>query len=482
MGSHPALKLGGIVFLALGGFQLFPLVLALNFNEPQWSNFAISSACAGLAGALLLIISRKSREMTERDGFVGAVFALLAATCAGGLPYMLEGGLGSFTDAMFEAMSGFTTTGASVIGDYGSLGRGMMLWRGMTQWIGGLGILVFAVVVLPALGVGGMQIYKREVPIRYTENFGSRIRRTALALWIVYSLLTLAEFCVLYLLGLAPLEALNYSFTTVSTGGFSTRAASVGAFASPAVEWALIGFMLLAGMNFTLHYRFLLRRGQKAAYLRDLEWRWFIIIGVVAALSISGYLVNTQGFAWSEALTKSTFQTVSILTSTGYHSADYTTWGAFPQLLLLLGMFVGGCSGSTTGGVKLARVILVFKYIRQEMLRLVHPRAIIQIRLGRIRIGHDIIENIQAYFFLYLISLAIITLLIALDGHGLLTSLGAGVSALSNVGVGLGEVGPAGGYGHLSDYSKWVLTCAMLLGRLELMTVLVLFTRGAWGR
>ena len=360
------------------------------------------------------------------------------------------------------------------------MSESLLLWLSMTQWLGGLGILVFAVVVLPSLGIGGMQIYKREVPGVYSENFGTRIKRTAFALWIVYAALTVVEFCVLYLLGLPPLEAANHSLTTISTGGFSTQTGSVGGYASPAIEWAVIIFMLLAGMNFSLHYRCLLRRGQKTAHVMDLEWRWYLTVGVLAGLAIAFYLSALREYGWHTALRTGIFQAVSILTTTGYYTDNYVAWGAFPQLLLLLGMFVGGCTGSTAGGVKLARVILVFKYIRQEMLRLIHPRAVIHVRLGRIRVNQDIIENIQAYFFLYLITLAAVTLLIALDGHGLMTSLGAGVSALSNIGPGFGEVGPEGGFAHFSDYSKWVMIVAMMLGRLELMTVFVLFTPGAW--
>lgn len=482
MNTHPALKLAGIILLALGSTQLIPLAVALSLGEPQWGGFALSAGCTTATGALLFLLAFRSPELRERDGFAGATLSITAAVCAGALPYLFTGEIPQFSDAIFESMSGFTTTGASILVDYAGMSQSVMLWRSMTQWLGGLGILVFAVVVLPALGVGGMQVYKREVPGSYSENFSTRLRRVAYALWLVYVILTVAEFLVLYALGLPPLEALNYALTTICTGGFSTRASSVGGLSSPAIEWALIVFMMLAGMNFSLHYRCLLRRGQKTAHLRDLEWQWYLVIAVLAAFSLTVYLATVQGREWGQALTKSTFQAVSILTTTGYHSDDYTAWGAFPQLLLLLGMLVGGCTGSTTGGVKLARVILVFKYIRQEMLRLVHPRAVIQVRLGRLRVGGEIIENIQAYFFLYLITLAVVTLLIALDGHDMLTSLGVGVSALSNIGPGLGETGPGDGFAQLSVYSKWVMIIAMMLGRLELMTVFVLFTPGAWRR
>ncbi|MCZ6472659.1 MAG: TrkH family potassium uptake protein [SAR324 cluster bacterium] len=480
MSVHPVFRYVGATLAVVGMAQTLPLAAAHMLGEPERWMFGLSALCAAGAGALLIVLTRNAGDITDRDGFSVATFCFVAAAVAGALPYLLGTDMSTFTDAIFESMSGFTTTGASIVTDYAGLSQSILLWRSLTQWLGGLGILVFAVVILPALGIGGMQIYKREVPGTYSENIGTRIRNSARGLWLVYVVLTVLAACALYVLGMRPLEALNHALTAVSTGGFSTRAASVGAFASPAIEWTLVVFMLLGGMNFTLHYRCVMRRGQKAAHLADLEWRWFIAIGTLVSLSLAGYLAAIRHYALPEAFTKGAFQAVSILTTTGYHSDNYVRWGAFPQLLLLLGMFVGGCTGSTSGGVKMARVILVFKYIGQEMLRLVHPRAVIHVRLGRIRVNQDMIENIQAYFFLYLISLAVVTLLIALDNNGFMTSLGTGVSALSNIGPGFGETGPGAGYAHLSAYSKWVITVAMLLGRLELMTVFVLFTPAAW--
>ena len=255
MGVHPAFKLGGLILVTLGVAQSIPLAVALVSGEPEWRIFGISALSAALAGSALLLLTWRARAIKERDGFAAMTLSMLTATCAGALPYLLTPGLGGFTDAIFESMSGFTTTGASTVAHIDGMSESLLLWRSMTQWLGGLGILVFAVVVLPSLGIGGMQIYKREVPGVYSENFGTRIKRTAFALWIVYAALTVVEFCVLYLLGLPPLEAANHSLTTISTGGFSTQTGSVGGYASPAIEWAVIIFMLLAGMNFSLHYR-----------------------------------------------------------------------------------------------------------------------------------------------------------------------------------------------------------------------------------
>ncbi len=476
----PVSRVVGTMLIVLGGAQLLPMGLAIADGSAHWRLFLGCAAATAAAGVALKLCGRRAAEMTERDGFPVVTFCWLLAAFAGAAPYVLAGATESLTDALFESMSGFTTTGATVFSAPEGLGRSLLLWRSMTQWFGGLGTLVLAVVILPALGVGGMEIYKREVPRAYAERFAHRIRDTARALWMVYVLLTVLETGVLYVLGMSAFEAFNHALTTVSTGGFATRAGSIGAFHSPAITWAVILFMLAAGMNFVLHYRSLMRKGHRTAHLSHPEWRWYMLIALLTSLAICAYLALALDYGWFEAVTKGAFAVVSILTTSGYHVDDYVSWGSFPQLLLLLGMFVGGCWGSTSGGVKLARVVVVFRYLGQEMLRLVHPKAVIYVKLGSTRVTLDIIGSIQAYFFLYLISLAAVTLLISLDGHSLMTSLGAGVSALSNVGPGFGEVGPAGTYAHFSGYAKWVMIAAMLVGRLELMTVLVLLNPKVW--
>jgi trk system potassium uptake protein TrkH len=475
----PILRIVGTLLIVLGGAQLLPLGVALYNGEEAWRDFLGSGAGAAVAGGLLVLASRNANEISEKDGFGVVTFCWMFATLAGAVPYYLSGTVSSVTDAVFESMSGFTTTGATILTDFEGLGQGILLWRSLTQWFGGMGIIVLALVILPALGIGGMQLYRREVPGPYSEKITPRLRDTARALWSIYIGVTLLEGLLLFLLGMTPFEALNHALTTAATGGFSTRAGSIGEFGA-AIQWTIIVFMLLGGMNFALHYRCLMRRGHRTAHFKDLEWKWFVGLALVASVAVSAYLFGSHDYGWAKAFTRGTFQVVSIITTTGYHSDDYVLWGAFPQIVLLLLMIAGGCAGSTSGGIKMARLVLVFKFIRQELLRLVHPKVVVHVKLGHARVTPDIIGNIQAYLFLYMTTLAVVTLLIALDDNSILTSFGAAVSALSNIGPGLDAVGPSGGFAGLSTYVKWVMIAGMLMGRLELMTVFVLFTPRAW--
>lgn len=478
----PIINVVGVLLSVLGFAQAIPMGVSLYFGEADWLYLGRASLISLSLGLLMTYVSRGTRDISERDGFIVVTLAWFSASIVGALPYVLTGTVGSFTDAMFESMSGFTTTGASIFTDYTHISHGVFLWRSMTQWFGGMGIIVLALVILPALGVGGMQLYKREVPGPYSEKLTPRLRDTARALWTVYLGITVAEAVVLYLLGMTPLEAINHSLTTISTGGFSTRGSSIAGFNSPAIEWALIVFMVIAGINFSLHYRLFNHPRGKIPHFRDSEFGWYLAAVILAALAIAAYLVVVKGYAPVNGLTKSTFQVVSIVTTTGFGSDDYVLWGAFPQLVLVMLMIAGGCAGSTSGGIKWVRILLVFKYIYLELLRLVHPRLVVHAKLNKMRVSQNILSNIFAFIFLYLTILVVVTLLISLEGHSLLTSMGAAVSALGNVGPGLDAVGPVQNYAHFSSYSKWVLLLAMLMGRLELMTVIVLFMPFIWRR
>lgn len=484
MNLFPILSVVGTLLMVLGGAQFIPMFLALGLGEQSWVSFLYSALGSMGVGGVLFFSGRGRGEIAEKEGFSVVTLGWVFAALSGAIPYYLSGATPSFTDGFFESMSGFTTTGASIFPSYAfpSLGQGILLWRSMTQWFGGMGIIVLALVILPALGIGGMQLYKREVPGPTSEKLTPRLRDTAQVLWGVYLILTVVVSLVLFALGMSPLEAINHALTTVSTGGFSTSASSVGGFNSAGIEWALTIFMLMGGTNVALHYRFLFHRSKKGSYFKDEEWLWYIAVFLGAFLAVSLFLKIHHGYPVFEALTKSAFQVASILSTTGFGSDDYGAWGTFPQLLLLILMVMGGCAGSTSGGVKLVRVVLLFKYMRLEMIKLIHPRAVIHARLGTQRVEIGVLGNIVGFFFLYLTTVAVITLLVSLDGHSLATSIGAAVSAVGNIGPGLGQVGPASHYGGLSDYVKWVLMMGMLLGRLELMTVMVLIFPQTWRR
>ncbi|MCZ6729932.1 MAG: TrkH family potassium uptake protein [SAR324 cluster bacterium] len=474
------LKVVGALMMVLGGAQLVPMAASLLYGEGDWPVFLASALAVLAAGGFLFTISRNASEISVRDGFAVVTFSWIAAAIAGSLPYYFSGAVATFTDAMFESMSGFTTTGASVLTDFAVLSHGILLWRSMTQWFGGMGIIVLALVILPALGIGGMQLYRRESPGPDSDKITPRIRDTAKALWAIYLLLTVSEALALYILGMTPFEAVNHSLTTVATGGFSTRADSIGGFDSAAIEWTLIGFMLFGGMNFTLHYRLFTKPGQRWGYFGNLEWWWFVSAVAIASLSVIAYLFFKQDYALSEALTKGVFQVVSLATSSGFVSDDYVRWGAFPQILLVIMMLGGGCAGSTSGGIKWLRILLMFKNIRLQLLRLVHPHVVVQVKINHAVVTRDIQRNIYAFVSLFFITLGVLTLLISLDGHSMLTSIGAAVSALANIGPGLDAVGPTESYLPLSAYVKWLLISGMLLGRLELMTVFMLLLPFTW--
>ena len=472
----------GTLLIVLGVAQVAPMAVSFLYGEPDWYVFLGTFIAAGLIGGGMCLVSRNAREISERDGFFVVTLAWISATLIGAVPYYWTGTVTGVTDAIFESMSGFTTTGASIFTDYSSVSHGIFLWRSMTQWFGGMGIIVLALVILPALGIGGMQLYKREVPGPYSEKLTPRLRDTAKALWSVYLGITVVQAVVLYVLGMNAFEAVNHSLTTVATGGFSTNGGSIAGFNSAAIEWTIIVFMALSGMNFSLHYRLLVRSRGQNPYLRDTEWVWYSIALVVACAAVVSYLALKDGYPLGRALTKGTFQVVSLITSTGYSSDNYVLWGAFPQILLVLLMITGGCAGSTSGGIKWVRVLLMFKYAHLELLRLVHPRMVVHAKLNHVRVSQDILGNIFAFMFLFFTSLALVTLLLALDGQSILTSFGAAAAALANIGPGLDAVGPMGNYAHLSGYAKWVLILAMLMGRLELMTVFVLFLPVMWKR
>jgi trk system potassium uptake protein TrkH len=343
-----------------------------------------------------------------------------------------------------------------------------------------MGIIVLALVILPALGIGGMQLYKREVSGPSAEKLTPRIRDTARALWSVYALLTLAQAIALVLAGMPVFDAINHALTTLSTAGFSTRDGSIGAYNSAAIEWIIIFFMMAAGTNYFLHYRAMFRRGQQLNYFRDPEWRWYAFGTVVAALVMAGYLIVERDYEPFRALTKGTFQVVSVLTTTGYGSDDFGQWGPFPMMLLFALMITGGCAGSTSGGVKWVRIVLMMKFIRMEVLRLIHPRLVVHAKFGHARVTPDILGNVFAFIFLYMTTLGVTTLLLTLDGNSILTAMGSAASALGNVGPGFDATGPSTTFAGLSDFSKWVLTLAMMMGRLELMTVFALFMPHTW--
>jgi trk/ktr system potassium uptake protein len=472
----------GLLVILTGLAQLVPAAVSWGYGEGDWADFLDSAVLATAVGAIMFFAARTREEITERDGFVIVSSGWCVVSFVGAIPFMLTGTTRTLTDALFESVSGFTTTGASILVDYSKLTHGVLMWRSLTHWMGGMGILIFVLVILPSLGVGGMQLYKREASGLSTEKLTPRLRDTAVALWSVYFLLTVAETLVLWALGMTFFDAVNHSMATIATGGFGTHADSIAGFHSPAIEWTIIVFMYLGALNMALHYRVLHSRGRQWPHFSSEEWRFYTTALIVLSLGLALYLVVKMHYEPLNALTKSTFQVVSIGSTTGFASDDYVPWGPGPQLIMLFLMIAGGCAGSTAGGLKEVRVLLLFKSIRMELLTLIHPRLSMLNKLDRQRVEPAVLKTIFVFFFLYMSTLGMASLILTLTGNSIPTALGGVASTMGGVGPGLDALGPSATYAPLPALDKWVLMSTMMLGRLELMTLYVFILPEMWRR
>ncbi|MDH4026883.1 MAG: TrkH family potassium uptake protein, partial [Desulfuromonadales bacterium] len=396
----------------------------------------------------------------------------------GALPFVFSGAIPSYLNAFFETMSGFTTTGSTILTDIEAMPPSLLLWRSLTQWLGGMGIIVLSLAILPMLGVGGMQLFKAEVPGPTTDRLKPRIQDTAKLLWGVYVLLTCIETLLLMAGGMSFFDGLNHAFTTMATGGFSTRNASVAAYNSVYIDWIITIFMFLAGVNFSLHY--LALRGKIGDFIRNEEFLFYSSLVIVGTALIT--MLNMGGTypGFLDNLRYSAFQVVSIITTTGFGTADYELWPVLCQYLLVFFMFIGGCAGSTGGGMKVARILLLFKHAQVQVYRLIHPRAVRLVKLGDRPVDKDVMQSILGFFALYLGVFVAASFIMAATGMDLNSAGGSVIATLSNIGPGLGSVGPVDNFAHVPAIGKLVLAFCMLLGRLELFTVLVLVFPSFW--
>jgi len=473
------LNLLGFLNLILAGTMVLPLLVNWIYGEPHTRGFLLSIAATALSGLfMMLIFKRSSRELTHRDGFAIVALGWINAAFFGALPYLFTGSLASLTDACFEAASGFTTTGSTIFTDIQKHPYSVLFWRNLTQWLGGMGIILLSLAILPFLGVGGMQLYRAEVPGPTTDKLRPRIAQTARILWEVYVLFSAAEVLTLLLGGMNLFDALCHTFSTMATGGFSPKNQSIEFYQSPFLEYAITFFMFLAGANFALHYRFL--KGNVKVFWRDTEFCFYTSVVLLATLFISLNLWLSIQKEFFQAFRLAIFQVVSILTTTGFSTADFENWPFFSQYLLFTLMFIGGCAGSTGGAIKCVRIYILLKQGFQELRKLIHPRAVLPVKLGGKVISPDTLSGIWGLFFLYLFIFAVASLALSLLGSDLLTSISAVAATLGNVGPGLGTVGPAENFAHLSIPAKWILTACMLLGRLEIYTLLVLLIPEFW--
>ncbi len=471
----------GTLLLINGFFMLTCIPFSFYYEEgdilPLLTSFLITS----LVGFLMWLLTRKhpNKELNKRDGYLVVTFGWLSMALFGTLPYLLSGSINNFTDAFFETLSGFSTTGATILVDIESVHKGILFWRSLTQWVGGMGIIVLTVAILPLLGIGGMQLFVAEAPGISPDKLQPRIKETAKRLWLVYMLLTAAEFLLLWIGGMSFFDAINHSLTTMATGGFSTKNASIAYFNSPFIQYVIIIFMVLAGTNFTVTYLLLHRKFK--GVVNNEEFKYYVFFMLTLGLLVGGalYALDNSGDL-EESIRLGLFQVVSVVTTTGYITGDFTAWSSFITVIFLILMFVGASSGSTSGGVKVVRHLLLIKNSFAELKRQVHSNAIIPVRLNQKSVSKDIIFNVLAFLFIYIIIFAIGAVVMGLLGADFNTAIGSVATCLGNIGPGLGDVGPVNNFSTISTPGKWVLSFLMLVGRLELFTVLVLLTPSFW--
>lgn len=467
----------GAIILLIGSTMITAIVWAAVDGSSDLMPLIYSCLATCLVGGALLLVRPQGR-FRIRDGFaiVGIGWFVIAAL--GALPFYLSSYFSTYADAFFESVSGFTTTGATVLSNVEALPRGLLFWRSLTHWLGGMGIIVLSLAVFSLLNTG-MPLYRAEVPGFTHDRLLPRLRQTALTLWMIYVGLTLAETILLVVAGLSLFDSLTHAFGTVATGGFSTRALSVESFDNLAVEIVIVVFMLLAGLNFSLYWRVIQRKGIRSI-LADAEARLYLGILVVASVVVTMSLVTALDMPLFTAIRQAIFQVVSINTTTGFSNTNFDVWPSLAKGILLALMFVGGCTGSTAGGMKVGRFLLLFSQARRHLLKSARPRLVVKAKVGDSVVQDSVVSDVLTFFFIYVMLYCLGVFTILADGQDLVTSLSASAAMISNVGPGFGAAGPYLNFGGLSSGVKLILSALMVAGRLEIATVLLLFSRAFW--
>ncbi|MCG6879288.1 MAG: TrkH family potassium uptake protein [Deltaproteobacteria bacterium] len=474
------LRFTGILIFFLGVAMAPPLGVSFLLKDDCTQSLLLSMAITCSLGILLFVFTRNQKEkhLNHRDGVAIVTLGWMMAGLVGALPYLFSGTLPDFTNACFESISGFTTTGASVVTDIESLPEGILLWRSLTQWLGGMGIIVLSIAILPFLGIGGMQLYKAEIPSPVVDKLKPRISETARILWKIYLLITLLQVLLLLAGGMNLFDSVCHAFCTMPTGGFSTKNTSLAHYNSAYFDFVIVIFMLLAGINFSLHYRLL--KGDLKIFGKDAECRVFLILVGAFILLVTLDIYGDLYSSLFQAFRYAAFQVSSIITTTGFVSADYEKWPHFSQLILLICMFLGAMAGSTGGGIKTVRLILMVKHSYQQIFRIIHPHAVTTVKLGGQAVSEDVLSSVWGFFFLYMGLFVIAFLAMASMGLDYISAISSVAATIGNIGPGLGIVGPIRNYLEIPTAGKWVLNACMLLGRLEIYTVIVLLAPEYW--
>ena len=473
----------GALLLIEAVFMTMALFVSLWYGEADSGVFLLSTIITLLAGVIGLLVGRRAESrMGEREGYVIVAMVWVVFSAFGLLPYYLSGQVPSLTDAWFESMSGFTTTGATIIPDLEVITHGLLFWRSLTQWIGGMGIIVLSIAILPIFGLNGMQLYAAEVSGLTYEKVSPRIADTAKMMWSIYVLLTITEVVALWLCGMNVFDAVCHSFSTIATGGFSTHNNSLEFYDSAAIHYTVTFFMFISGINFVMLIYLL--RGKTRYFFKDEELRWYSVAVVIFAVLLTvGLYVARPGWSGVEmerAFRDSIFTVISSMTSTGYTISDYMYWPVVAWVVIFFLMLTGACAGSTAGGIKWVRLAIIMKNGVAEFQRRIHPNAIIPVKLNEKAVPQQTINNIMAFLIFYVFIIVITVVIFCASGVNFDESIGAAVSAIGNVGISIGQFGPAGTYAEFPVVAKWVMSFVMLIGRLEIFTVLLLFTRALW--
>ena len=472
-----------LICLVVSCAMIPPLCIALYDRSDDLTAFALSML-SGFAVSILLSWKSNIKEQGKntlgiREGVGVTGFSWIIASLVGALPYWLSGSVPGYSDAFFETMSGFTTTGATIMTDIEILPRGILLWRSLTHWMGGMGIIVLSLAVLPFLGVGGMEMYKAEVPGITAEKITPRLHQTAIMLWAMYVSLTLIETVLLFFGGMSLFDAFCHSCSTIATGGFSTKNNSIAYFTSPYIQWVIIIFMFASGINFSLYFLLLQKRFKD--FIADEEMRMYTLITVISALAMSAALYFSGMFrGFEDTLRRTFFHVVSVMTTTGFIVEDYNLWPEFTKFLFVILMFIGASGGSTGGGCKVSRFMVLGRQLKTEVKRLLHPRAILTSRLNGKPIAKSTKDSAAAFFVLYMLMLTVSTLITTAFGIDLLSAFTGVLTCLSNVGPGLNLLGPVENFAWLPSVIKWLFSFCMLAGRLELFAVFLLLLPGTY--
>ena len=473
----------GALLLIEAVFMTMALFVSLWYGEADSGVFLLSTIITLLAGVIGLLVGRRAESrMGEREGYVIVAMVWVVFSTFGLLPYYLSGQVPSLTDAWFESMSGFTTTGATIIPDLEVITHGLLFWRSLTQWIGGMGIIVLSIAILPIFGLNGMQLYAAEVSGLTYEKVSPRIADTAKMMWSIYVLLTVTEVVALWLCGMNVFDAVCHSFSTIATGGFSTHNNSLEYYDSAAIHYTVTFFMFISGINFVLLIYLL--RGKTRYFFKDEELRWYsVAVAMFAILLTVGLYVARPGWSAVEmerAFRDSIFTVISSMTSTGYTISDYMYWPVVAWVVIFFLMLTGACAGSTAGGIKWVRLAIIMKNGVAEFQRRIHPNAIIPVKLNEKAVPQQTINNIMAFLIFYVFIIVVTVVIFCATGVDFDEAIGSAVSAIGNVGISIGQFGPAGTYAEFPVVAKWVMSFVMLIGRLEIFTVLLLFTRALW--